>query len=117
MPDPMYRDPEELSNSELRATPDLVVVFRTHFSWASSDLDDEIVEPVAISRLRFVRYITPRLRQDARDLRGADFYWRNLTGLDDHVLDRVKAYLMEETEIHLFLRRLERECRADVAEG
>ena len=111
----MYRDPEELSNAELRATSDLVVVFRTHFSWAPPNLDEEIIEPVALVREKCVRYVTPRLRLDARDLRGVDFYWRKLANLDDHVLDRVKAHLLQETEIHLYLRRLERACRADVA--
>lgn len=115
--DPMYRDPEELSNAELRATPDLVIVFRVHFSWATPDLDDEIVEPVALTRQRFVPFITPRLRLDARDLRGVDFYWRKLDKLDDRVLDRVKAHLLQETEIHLYLRRLERACRADVTDS
>ncbi len=105
----MYRDLEECSNNELRTTPDVVVIFRVHFSWATSDLEDEVVEPVALARLHFLRYTMPRLRFDARDLRGVDFYWRDVRGLDDHVLDRVKAHLRQETEIHYCLRRLGRD--------
>ena len=111
----MYRDPEECSNDELRATPDIIVVFRVHFSWATPDLCDEIVEPVAICKLRFLSYQMPRLRFDARDLRGVDFYWRDVGALDDHVLESVKAHLQGETEIHLYLRRLEHAWRADCA--
>lgn len=111
----MYRDFEECSNNELRVTPDLVVVFRVNFLWLSPDLIGEIVEPVAICKLRFLRYQMPRLKADARDLRGADFYWRDLSVLDDHVLDRVKAHLQQENEIHLCLRHLEHVWRADCA--
>lgn len=78
-------------------------------------MDEEIVEPVAIVRLPFLRFIVARLRLDARDLRGADFYWRRLARLDDDVLDRAKSHLRQENEIHLYLRRLTRQCRADVA--
>ncbi|MDQ3753676.1 MAG: hypothetical protein M3371_02975 [Acidobacteriota bacterium] len=104
----MCRELESFTNAELREDGDIVVIFRSHFAWDADDLTDEIVEPVALARLRFLPYRMPGLRSDARDLRGVSFHWCDVWACSDHVLEVVKGHLRTEYEIHVCLRRLGR---------
>lgn len=104
----MCRELESYTNAELREGGDIVVIFRSHFAWDADDLTDEIVEPVALARLRFLPYRMPGLKSDARDLRGVRFHWRDVRACPDRVLEAVKRHLRAEDEIHVCLRRLGR---------
>lgn len=107
-----FRELFDYTNAQLRGSGDMVVVFRTHFTW--NDIGEEIIEPVALAKQQLLPFIYPRLKNDARDLLGVSFHYWDVNAVTSETLDEVKAHLRLEDEIDMYLRGLRRSLRASL---
>ena len=103
---------EEYGDAELRRIDDAVLVYRNHVPWGAF-MSDVVTEPVDLCRLRYINFHLPRLRLESLDLRGVSFTYQFVGGVPDADLAAVRAHIALEDEVHLYLRRLERDLRAD----
>jgi hypothetical protein len=102
MPQP-YSEIYEIPNNVLRTMDGMVIICRAHYT----DSPYPETEAIALCKRKHINYLLPRLRDDARDLRGVEFHWWDVMGITDHMLDMVKSHLRLEDEIKMYIRRLE----------
>ena len=103
---------EEYSDAELRRMDDAVLIYRHHVPWGAF-ASDVVTEPVDLCRLRYLNFHLPRLRLEALDLRRVSFTYQFVGGVPDLDLAAVRSHIVLEDEVHLYLRRLGRNLRAD----
>jgi hypothetical protein len=105
---------EEYSDAHLRRMDDAVLIYRNYVPWGAFKTD-VVTEPVDLCRLRYINFHLPRLRLESLDLRGVSFTYQFVGGVSDADLAAVRAHIALEDEVHLYLRRLERDLRSDCA--
>jgi hypothetical protein len=103
---------EDYSDDHLRLIDDAALIYRNHMPWGAF-MSEVVAEPVDLCRLRYIKFHLPRLRLEALDLRGVSFTYQLVGGVLDADLAAVRAHIAFEDEVHLYLRRLERDLRAD----
>lgn len=97
----------DYTDDGLRATPDLIVIYRMQAAHSVCDRGSSV--PVAICLLPHVAYQLPALRHAAADMPGVEFFWRDICAVPARDLAYLRERVAQQDVVQKYLRGLERQ--------
>jgi len=104
---PAVIDIDFVTNDQLRAVRDAIVVFRSIRAWDNKWGEYEVTEPVMLCQLSSLHIAVKVCARLAADLHDPVFTWRDVKAVSDWDLTRLRNHLSLEREVRAYLKNLE----------
>ena len=96
-----------ITDAQLRAVRDAVVLFRSIRVWHELWGEYEYVEPVMICQLQSLPMAVRVSKRLAADMQDPVFHWKNVKAVSDCDLARLRSHVTLERDVRDYLKNLE----------
>ena len=108
---PAVIDINFITDGQLRAVRDAVVVYRSIRVWDDHWGEYQVTEPVMICQLSSMPIALKVCERLAGDLHDPAFYWKDACAVSDWDMTRLREHLSLEREVRTYLKNLELSVR------
>lgn len=100
-------DIDFVTDDQLRAVRDAIVVFRSIRAWDDKWGEYELTEPVLLCRLSRLPMALKVCQRLAADLPDPLFHWKDACAVSDRDLTRLRCHMSLERDVRACLKNLE----------